>query len=192
MAKNPSETKKKLLNAAARVVKEKGASQLTLEAVAKQAQISKGGLLYHYPSKSALLAAMVTHLNDSFEKAIAHQIAKDNTSWLEAYVAMSFDPQHSQMAESAGMLAAVANDLSLLEPLAERYQVLQQQVETGDLDPDLANIVRLAADGLWFTELFNISPLSTKRRSQVLAALLTLIKENTDDKNQVEDKSQAN
>lgn len=181
MVKNPLETKRKLLEAAAQVVKEKGASQLTLEAVAKQAQVSKGGLLYHFPNKSALLAAMITHLNDNFERAIEEQVSKNQASLLEAYVAMSFDPEHSQIAESAGMLAAVANDMSLLEPLAERYKFLQKKLEESTLDPNLATIIWLAADGLWFTELFNISPLTEKRRSQVLTALLTLIKEKTND-----------
>ena len=177
---NSKETKKKIIEAAALVVKEKGAAYLTLDAVAKQAGVSKGGLLYHYPNKSALLAAMVDHLNDSFEQAIAEKMAEARTSWLEAYVAMSFDPQHSQVAESAGMLAAVANDLSLLEPLSERYKSWQQQVEAGDIEPNLATIVRLAADGLWFTELFSISPLNEARRSQVLAALIALAKETND------------
>ena len=180
---NPLETKRKLLEAAALVVKEKGASQLTLEAVAKQANVSKGGLLYHYPNKQALLKAMILHLDENFERAIAKQIeeSEGKMTWLEAYVAMSFDPQHSQIAESAGMLVAIANDLSLLEPLAERYQLLQEQLEASNIDSDLANIIRLAADGLWFTELFQISPLTESKRSQVLAALLTLIKEKTND-----------
>ena len=183
MAKDPLSTKRKLLEAAALVVKEKGASQLTLEAVAKQANVSKGGLLYHYPNKQALLKAMISHLNENFERAIAKQIeqGEGKITWLEAYVAMSFDPQHSQIAESAGMLVAIANDLSLLEPLAQRYQVLQEQLEASNIDSDLANIIRLAADGLWFTELFQISPLSEERRSSILAALLTLIKEKTND-----------
>ena len=181
MAKDPSETKIKLLKAAAQVVREKGASQLTLEAVAKQANVSKGGLLYHYPNKSALLAAMVTYLNKSFEQAIETQIEREESkiTWLEAYVAMSFDPNHSQLVESAGILAAVANDPNLLEPLRERYKVWQAKVEASGLDPNLATIVRLAADGLWFTELFNVSPLTDEKRSQVLDALLTLIKERT-------------
>ena len=186
MAKDPLETKRKLLEAASLVVKEKGVSGLSLEAVAKQANVSKGGLLYHYPNKQALLKAMVVHLDENFERAIAKQIeqieqSEGEITWLEAYVAMSFDPQHSQIAESAGMLAAIANDLSLLEPLAERYQVLQQQLEASDIDSDLANIIRLAADGLWFTELFKISPLTEEKRSSILAALLTLIKEKTND-----------
>ena len=183
MAKDPLETKRKLLEAASLVVKEKGVTGLTLEAVAKQANVSKGGLLYHYPNKQALLKAMILHLDENFERAIAKQIeeSEGKMTWLEAYVAMSFDPQHSQIAESAGMLVAIANDLSLLEPLAERYQLLQEQLEASNIDSDLANIIRLAADGLWFTELFQISPLTESKRSQVLAALLTLIKEKTND-----------
>lgn len=181
MAKDSSATKRKLLEAAALVVKEQGASQLTLEAVAKQAGVSKGGLLYHYPSKSALLAAMVTHLNDSFEEAVEDIVSHGKASLLEAYVMMSFDPKYSQIAESAGMLAAIANDMSLLEPLTERYQLLQEKLEASALDPDLATIVWLAADGLWFTELFNLSPLTESRRSQILQTLLTLIRERVND-----------
>ena len=172
-----SVTKQKILQAAALIVKEKGASQLTLDAVAKQAGVSKGGLLYHYPSKYALLKAMVAYLNENYEKAIEKRV-KEGASWLEAYVALSFDPQYSQIEESAGMLAAVANDMSLLEPLAERYKVLHQQLEANVSDPDLTTIVRLAADGLWFTELFDVSPLTKERRSQILKALLNLIKNN--------------
>ncbi len=52
---------------------------------------------------------MVTHLIDSFETAIAAQIeaADRKMTWLEAYVLLSFDPEQSQLVESAGILAAV-------------------------------------------------------------------------------------
>ena len=36
-----------------------GAVHLTLDAVAERAGVSKGGLLYHFPSKESLLQAMV-------------------------------------------------------------------------------------------------------------------------------------
>jgi len=41
----------------------------------------------------------------------------------------------------------------------------------------LATVVRLAADGLRFTELFEVPPLTQERRSQTLQALLDLIQE---------------
>ncbi len=44
--------KQKIILAAARKIAVKdGVAQLTIEAVAKQAGVSKGGVLYHYPSK---------------------------------------------------------------------------------------------------------------------------------------------
>lgn len=178
MPTQPSKTKLNLLAAAAQVIRDKGVAQLTLEAVADQAKVSKGGLLYHYPSKQALLTAMVTHLIDSFETAIAAQIeaADRKMTWLEAYVLLSFDPEQSQLVESAGILAAVVGAPELLEPLQQQYQAWQAASEASGLTPALATVVRLAADGLWFTELLDVSPLTEERRSQALEALLDLIR----------------
>ena len=44
-------TRDTILSAAANLVLRKGASRMTLEAVAREAGVSKGGLLYHFPSK---------------------------------------------------------------------------------------------------------------------------------------------
>ena len=54
-SKARSATREKLLQSASQVVVEKGVDALTLAAVAKQAGVSKGGLLYHFPNKNALI-----------------------------------------------------------------------------------------------------------------------------------------
>ena len=56
---NSEDKKKSILIAAADIVKEEGVAKLTLEAVAKKAGLSKGGLLYHYSNKEALIKGMV-------------------------------------------------------------------------------------------------------------------------------------
>jgi AcrR family transcriptional regulator len=43
-------TRQKILETAVRIVDTQGARHLTLEAVAAEAGMSKGGVLYHYPS----------------------------------------------------------------------------------------------------------------------------------------------
>src|SRR5690554_3095303 len=53
-------TKDAMLDAAEVVLTQQGAWRLTLDSVAEQAQVSKGGLLYHFPTKDALLREMVT------------------------------------------------------------------------------------------------------------------------------------
>ncbi len=53
------DTRQRLLDAAAAVVRRDGAQALTLDAVAAEAGVSKGGLLYHFKSKRELLDAML-------------------------------------------------------------------------------------------------------------------------------------
>jgi AcrR family transcriptional regulator len=53
------QTKERILEAATNVVARDGSNKLTLEAVAAEAGVSKGGLLYHFPSKRALLEGML-------------------------------------------------------------------------------------------------------------------------------------
>ena len=48
-----SPARDRILEAAERVVAEVGAARLTLDVVAQAAGVSKGGLLYHFPSKRA-------------------------------------------------------------------------------------------------------------------------------------------
>ncbi|WP_114948026.1 TetR/AcrR family transcriptional regulator [Microvirga calopogonii] len=57
-------SREKILDAAAELVSEIGSGRLTLEAVAERAGLSKGGLLYNFPTKDALLQAMIQRLVD--------------------------------------------------------------------------------------------------------------------------------
>ena len=48
------QTRARIRVAAAKVIERDGAGHLTLEKVAAEADLSKGGLLYHYPSNCLL------------------------------------------------------------------------------------------------------------------------------------------
>ena len=51
-----------ILQAAFAVVAEQGANRLTMDAVAAESCVSKGGVLYHFRSKKALLSGMLDYL----------------------------------------------------------------------------------------------------------------------------------
>jgi|GEM_PF-6563964 len=53
MGRQPN-SREVILNAAEMVVVEVGAAHLTLDAVAQKAVVSKGGLLYNFPTKGSL------------------------------------------------------------------------------------------------------------------------------------------
>ena len=56
-----------LLDAAIDVIRRDGARALTLDAVAAEAGVSKGGLLYHFASKRALIDGLLERWLDDFE-----------------------------------------------------------------------------------------------------------------------------
>jgi AcrR family transcriptional regulator len=53
--------RERILNTAARLIKEKGVSRISLADIANAAKISKGTLYYYYPSKGALVFDVAEH-----------------------------------------------------------------------------------------------------------------------------------
>ena len=81
------DTKQRLLDAAAAVVRRDGATALTLDAVAAEAGVSKGGLLYHFASKRELLDAMLDGWLEEFASEIA--AAEEGEGFGHGYVKAS-------------------------------------------------------------------------------------------------------
>jgi AcrR family transcriptional regulator len=166
------------LRAAERVVAEEGVSRMTLEAVAREAGVSKGGLLYHFPSKEALIGGMVRRLIEGFGEALGRELRREKGGrggrWSRAYARASFAEDRWYLRVSAGLLAAVAEDPGLLAPLREGYEDGQRWAERDGIDPAVATLVRLAADGLFFAEVLGFAPPEGALRERVLERLLSL------------------
>ena len=181
MPRRPAgETRDKLLDAAARLLL-RDPSKLTLDAVAQEAGVSKGGLLYHFSSKGQLLDAVVDRWEASFQDRI--DAAADDTpgGWIRAYTDVNArDGTDQQTREiDSGILAVLALHPERLDTVRARYEGWQQRIADDGIDPVDATIVRLAADGLWFSELLGTAPLSGELREQVLARLRDLTRTDT-------------
>jgi AcrR family transcriptional regulator len=159
------------------VVVEEGVSGMTLEAVAREAGVSKGGLLYHFPSKEALISGMVERLVEGFAEALGRELEEENAGggrWLRAYARASFGEDRWYLEVSAGLLTAVAEEPALLGPLRRGFEDWQRRAERDGIDPAVGTLIRLAADGLFFAELFDFAPPEGQLRERVLEALLSL------------------
>ncbi len=60
----PPAARSKILDAFVRILIEQGERAATLEAVASAAGVSKGGLLYHFASKEALVEGLIAYLDE--------------------------------------------------------------------------------------------------------------------------------
>jgi AcrR family transcriptional regulator len=160
-----SATRNRLLDAAGTVVHRDGAQALTLDAVAKEAAVSKGGLLYHFKSKNDLVAAMV----DRWLADFGAEMDESDADFVRGYIKASTPDEHE-----LGMLAALVADPSLLGAVREQYGIWQDRVARESRDPVDATVARLAADGLWLAELLGMGPPTGELRERVLQRLLDM------------------
>ncbi len=169
----------RLLDAAERVVARDGVSTLTLEAVAREAGVSKGGLLYHFPSKSDLITAFVERIGSRCEAKQAADVEPTGTpgAFTRAYLRIRtqpIDPQEQPI--KTALLAAAATDKRYLDPIRKRSEQWQRQLETDGIDPAVATIVRLAIDGMCLCSMFGFPVPDGELRSQVIEKLLAMTK----------------
>ncbi len=175
------ETRDSLLDAAKRVMQRDGAGHLTLDAVAKEAGVSKGGLLYHFPSKSDLLRGMIAaggrHWRNDLEAQMALEPGPQSFARAYLRLAMFGPPDRSCKPSSEAiwsMIGATANDPSLLSPMRETHEEMRQRLLADGLDADVANLVRFMGHGLWMTEIFGFTSPTDEERARLYAMVIRL------------------
>lgn len=174
-----SDTRLTILKTASQLVQSEGILKLTLEAVAKRAGVSKGGLLYHFPSKEDLIKGMVVDLIKDYINGIKNGVKQnpvEKGKWTRSYINETFNQGIPNQEMNSGLLAAVAYKPELLEPLQEAYSNWRENIENDGLKKTDATILQLAVDGLWFSELFGLATLSDEERSNVFHRLMILSK----------------
>ncbi len=178
MAKRGS-ARDRILAAAEEIVVKEGVSSLTFDKVAEHTKLSKGGILYHFASKDALVRAMVERFVYRFENGLAGLEAQDEEPhgrYTRAYVsatmgdAASTGDQYDRLGGS--ITAALSNFPDRLEIVHQQNIRCQAAVEKDGLDPVDATIIRLAIEGMWMAEVFNVMHLDPDMRQAVIERLI--------------------
>ncbi|WP_257350639.1 TetR/AcrR family transcriptional regulator [Pseudalkalibacillus decolorationis] len=171
-------TKEKIIEAAYYLVRSKGITKMTMEAVADKAGISKGAVFYHFSTKELLIEAMVKQLFNNFDSQLNQEYENEGKlgGRTQSYLKTTFlmhDQEENEL--SVALLAALVNNPDLLKPAKEYYEIWQNQLENDQINPVIATIVRLTTDGLWFSELFGLAPIDKTLRDQLYETLSELI-----------------
>ena len=167
--------RERLLNAAEQVVSRDGVGNLTLESVAREAGVSKGGLLYHFPSKSSLILAVVERLAtrcETEQRNAADAEVSGPGAFTRAYIAARVRPRpEEERPLHTALIAAAGTDPQYLEPWRRRLVEWQQRLENDGIDPVDAMIARLAVDGLGLGLLFGMPVPEGELREAILDRL---------------------
>ena len=178
-------SRENILDAAEAVVLDQGAAHLTLDAVAERAKVSKGGLLYNFPNKEALLQAMIDRQMRRIEASRLQAMADlppQRGRELKACVLMADDARlHGERRLGCATLAVTANNPQALEPVRAAHRRRLDWIAEGSAAAGLpferAMVIALAVDGLCLLEVLQLSPYDGEQRARIVADLLQLVDE---------------
>jgi AcrR family transcriptional regulator len=169
-----------IVDAAEDVVTEMGAAHMTLGAVAARAGMSKGGLLHHFPTKEALLEAMIGRLIETRERSrikVLDELPEGPARELKAYILSGMFRDRKTDRVGAPILAALAHNPKLAEPIREIVKKRYAEIVSEGVKFGKAIVLALATDGLLFHEVIALSPLTEEQRSKVIEELLRIADE---------------
>ncbi len=171
--------KGKILEATSKVIADKGVLNLTLEEVARVAEVSKGGLLYHFPSKDALILALLDQSLEAFTSGIEKKAQEDDRpgAWIRAYIECSFGLSEDAVQGSKSASAIIAGSSynpHFLQGYVETQKVWKVKILKDGLPQNIANTIRMAVDGIWLNEAIGLTPLNRQEREAQINYLMSL------------------
>ena len=173
-------TRARIRVAAAKVIERDGAGHLTLDKVAAEADLSKGGLLYHYPSKDALLQGLLDHLLENRAGLVDDLSSAETLSdatLLNSLIDADFDLPRDERIMAQGLIAASAENPELIAPAQQHVEAVFAQLGLSKNTATSARTIFLASQGLQFLELLGLLSLSTAERNEIRRHLKALTEE---------------
>ncbi|MBS9719095.1 TetR/AcrR family transcriptional regulator [Tianweitania sp. BSSL-BM11] len=174
------ETRERIVQAASELAWESGPGKLSLDAVAAKAGVSKGGLLYHFPSKAKLLEATVETFVEDYDRLLKEREAahaQATTPVAQAFLDVFIDDVRCKRPPSSGILAALAEDPSFLNPIKRYDRALLDRIKADLGDTGLAMILYFVISGLKCNELLSLNVVRQDEIDSLTERLRALISE---------------
>ena len=157
--------KELILAAALQVVENDGANHLTLDAVAKKAGFSKGGVLYHFATNKDLLKGMVNYLIETSDAKLLQRETEEKL--ITAIVQQENQMTTQERRASFALVAAASEDEELLEPAREYYSQLFSEVTQNSASSNEALLLLLAIEGMRWLNILDVNPMSGEQTREI-------------------------
>ncbi|RQZ22286.1 TetR/AcrR family transcriptional regulator [Burkholderia sp. Bp9017] len=174
--KAPEQVRAQLLAAASEIATHHGVTALTLDAVAERAGVTKGALQYHFANKQGLLDALFGQATERFATQMEARRAADphgEGAAARAYLHAVLDT--AQPAASTDVLRVLVASMITEQETRARWSVPMREWTRPDPVPleqaATLMICRLAADGLWISELLDSVEISAELRAEIVRQL---------------------
>jgi len=164
-------TRDAAIAAALAIVTREGAAKLTIDAIARESGVSKGGVLHHFRTKEAVLKALFEHqiekgtaLYQSLLEAMPPQQPERHlAAQIAAFRTSVSHPKSATFAIATAMAEAPELVAGIRENDAQRVEIVKAEAP----DPTIALIRWSAAMGLALSEILGICPVSEPERERL-------------------------
>jgi AcrR family transcriptional regulator len=165
-----------VLEAAIAIIARDGPGRLTLDAIARESRISKGGVTHQFGTKEAVLKALIDRNIEHFaEFGRAYRTEKGAAlpqPHLAVQIATLREGAATPRSLSLALFGAAAAEPSLLSATREGLNGDLETIKAEARDPDLSILRWVAAWGLNLTILLGLSPLTQEERDRLFKRLL--------------------
>jgi len=162
------------------VIAKQGAPHLTLEAVAAEAGISKGGLLYHFPSKDALWQGLLEDFHENFIRQCWEEFQKDpkpdcpgriHRAWIRSF--MKLDPAQDVDADLSDVAAIITN-VQFVKPMKAFWKTWDSILAKDGLPEESSMIVRMSLSGFKMERIMDYVEMTDAQRERLFERLLEI------------------
>jgi AcrR family transcriptional regulator len=164
------------LDAALAIIARDGPARLTLDAIARESGLSKGGVMHQFRSKEGVLKALLERQMARFEQFSTPYRTKAREESanpeLATEIATVREAANTTNSAALALLAAMVESPDLMALPRESDVKTIAAIKAEAADPDLAMLRWAAARGLLLGALFGMSPIGKPERDRLFARLL--------------------
>ncbi|HLU04136.1 MAG TPA: TetR/AcrR family transcriptional regulator [Advenella sp.] len=154
--------REKLLDIAETIVAQQGVAGLTMDALARAANITKGGVQYCFGNKEGLIQAMIMRWSDRFdaEVALAANGETDPLAHVRAHIKVTREADVQDESRFAAMLAGLIPNSDQLTETRAWYARQLQGLDFSTEQGRNARLAFIANEGAFLLRSFNFFDLS--------------------------------
>ncbi len=172
----PPLARERVLDAFERILIEEGERAATMDATARAADVSKGGLLYHFATKDALAAAMLERLSTLVDEDVAAMTSAPDgpIAYFLRTSVMQNDPLDRAILAASRL--AQGGDTAASEALRDIRKKWGDALRPHTRDATALDLVMLVSDGLYFNNALDGGSIpGPVPRGPALDALVALV-----------------
>ncbi|MEI2639119.1 MAG: TetR/AcrR family transcriptional regulator [Microthrixaceae bacterium] len=164
-----------VVDAALEIARRDGVAAVTFDAVSQEANLSRGGIIYHFPSKDELLIAMVERIAEVWEEEL---LAALDRPWFESTPVQRVKA-YLQVAVGSTAQSDIAMMIDPAVPFDGEHPIqrvvrrwVPSAAEATDSEAAFEYyLIRLAADGLWLHSALDIEPFDPDLQDRIVDRL---------------------